>query len=319
MELAVAKEGRALRVERAGDTDAATDRAARRVVYAASILYALVFGAAAAVSYFGYLEPRFDLGNMVQAVWASSHGHLLRVTTENGTEISRLAAHVDPLLVLLVPVWWVWSSPLALLLVQAIAVSAGAVPVYWLARKHLESSRLAATFAVVYLLYPATQFNAFTPIGMHSVSFAVPLILFAIWFLDEDRLIWFGVFALLAASTKEEIGAAVGCLGIWYGVRTGRRLVGGAIFAAGLGITLFDVLVVIPHFAPDGFTPFAGRYAQVGSTPGGMLHTAVTDPAAFVQAVATWHKLFFVVLLFAPFLGLWLRARSCCWAPPRIS
>jgi hypothetical protein len=68
-----------------------------------------------------------------------------------------------------------------------------------------------------------------------------------------------------------------------------------------------NFLVIIPHFARPDVRPFAGRYAQVGSTPGGMLHTAVTDPVAFINAVATGHKLLFVLLLFAPFLGLWLR------------
>jgi uncharacterized membrane protein len=193
-----------------------------------------------------------------------------------------------------------------LLFIQAIAVSAGSIPVYWLARKHLHSSRLAATYAIAYLLYPATQFNTFTPIGMHPVSFAIPLILFAIWFLDEDRLVLFAVFALLAASTKEEIPAAVGCLGIWYAVRKGRRLVGASIVGLGFGITLLNILVVIPHFAQGGVSPFAGRYEGVGATPRGMLHTAATDPIAFVNTIATWHKVFFVVLLLVPFLGLWL-------------
>jgi uncharacterized membrane protein len=285
---------------------AASDVVTRRFVYATTAVYALVFSAGASVTYLAYDEPRFDLGNMVQAIWSTSHGHVLRTTTEHGVEISRLGAHVDPFLVLLVPFWWLWSSPLILLFIQAVSVSAGAIPVYWLARKHLQNSRLAATFAVVYLLYPATQFNVFTPIGLHAVSFSIPLILFAIWFLDERRLVPFAIFGLAAATTKEEIALGVGCLGIWYAARTGRRTVGASIFAIGLAITLFNMLVVIPHYAETGASPFAGRYEAVGATPGGMLHTAVTDPIAFVNAVATWHKFGFVVLLLAPFLGLWL-------------
>ena len=75
--------------------------------------------------------------------------------------------------------------------------------------------------------------------------------------------------ALLAATTKEEIPLAVGCLGIWYAVTHGRRLVGATIFALGLTATLFDFLVVIPHFAPSGVDPFAERYSGVGGTPAG--------------------------------------------------
>jgi uncharacterized membrane protein len=114
------------------------------------------------------------------------------------------------------------------------------------------------------------------------------------------------VFALLAASTKEEIAAAVGCLGVWYAVRRGKRLLGAAVFALGLGISLVNFLVVIPHFSPSGIDPFAARYSDVGTTPGGIAHTALHDPLALVEAVATGHKLLYVALLLGPFLGLWL-------------
>src|SRR6185503_7204019 len=119
---------------------------------------------------------RFDLGNMVQAIWNTQHGHLLETTSASGHQGDRLGFHVDPFLLLFVPLFWVWSSPLLLLVVQVLAVTSGVFPVFWLARKHLDSSRAAAHFAVAYLLYPATQFNAFTiGDGFHSVSLAVPL------------------------------------------------------------------------------------------------------------------------------------------------
>jgi uncharacterized membrane protein len=194
-----------------------------------------------------------------------------------------------------------------LVVFQAIAVASGALPVFWLARKHLGSPRAGANFAFAYLLYPATQFNAFTnQVGFHSVSIAVPLVLYAVWFLDEERLVAFSALALLAASTKEEIPLAVGCLGIWYAVRTGRRLFGLSVFGAGLAISLFNFLWVIPHFSPSGTDPFAGRYRAVGSTPRGIAHKLFTDPMAFVHAVASGHKALYLVLLLVPFLGLWL-------------
>jgi uncharacterized membrane protein len=174
-----------------------------------------------------------------------------------------------------------------LVTVQAVAVASGAIPVYWLARKHLHTERAAAHFAFAYLLFPATQFNAFTiSSGFHSVALAVPLLLFAIWYLDERRLVPFG---------------------IWYAVRHGERLVGAAILVCGFAISLFDFLVVIPHYSTNGANPFAGRYAQIGTTPSGVVHTALTNPSAIVHDLATGHKLLYVVMLLGPFLGLFLR------------
>jgi uncharacterized membrane protein len=37
-----------------------------------------------------------------------------------------------------------------------------------------------------------------------------------------------------------------------------------------------------------------------------MLHVALRDPSAFVHQMATWHKVAFLLMVFAPFLGLWL-------------
>jgi uncharacterized membrane protein len=270
------------------------------IAYSASGIFALLFAAAAAVEFRAFQGQRLDLGDMTQTVWATAHGHFLRATTPDGHEFVRLGAHVDPFLALLAPLWWIWPSPLMLLVVQAVAVAAGALPVYWLARKRLGDERAAVGFAAAYLLYPATQFNALTDSGPHPVSFAVPLILFAIWFLDSDRLVPFALTALLAASTKEEIPLAIGCLGIWYAVTHGRRLVGGAIFALGLTATLVDFLVIIPHFSPSGSNPFEHRYAAVGGTPGGIVHTLLTHPGTLIATATGSGKPQFLLLMLLP-------------------
>ena len=133
---------------------------------------------------------------------------------------------------------------------------------------------------------------------------AIPLVLYAIWFLDEDRLVAFSVVALFVCLTKEEIPLAVGCLGIWYAVRKGRRRFGFGVFAIGLAITLFDFLWLIPHFSATGVEPFAHRYQAVGGTPMGIARELFTNPVAFAHAVGTGHKAFYLGILFIPLLGL---------------
>jgi uncharacterized membrane protein len=280
---------------------------ALRAVYAGMAAYAVLFLLAAIVHYAVFKEARLDNGDMVQSIWNTLHGRFLEMTTATGHQSDRLGFHVDPFLLLFVPLFWIWSSPALLLVVQVLAVVSGALPVFWLARKHLDSSRAAAHFTFAYLLYPATQFNAFTiGDGFHSVSLALPLVLYAVWFLDEERPVAFSVVALLAFTTKEEIPLAIGCLGIWYAVRRGRRMFGASVFAVGLAFTLFNFLWVIPHFSPTGADPYAGRYRAVGGTPRGIAHKLFIDPLAFVHAVATGHKAAYIILLLVPFLGLWL-------------
>ena len=102
---------------------------------------------------------RFDLGNMTQAVWSTAHGDPLAVTNLAGEQTTRLASHFDPILVLFAPLWWVWPSPEAPAVAQAIAIALGALPVFWLGRKHLRWSAPRLGFALAYLLYPGTRLD----------------------------------------------------------------------------------------------------------------------------------------------------------------
>src|SRR4029078_3314619 len=112
----------------------------------------------------------------------------------------------------------------------------------------------------------------------HPVALACPLLLFAIWFLDEDRLLPFALCAAVAATTKEESALVVAGLGIWYALAHGRRWTGAAIAVTGVAVALVALEVVIPHFNTAGYSDFLSVSTQVGSTPGGIVHTALTDP-----------------------------------------
>lgn len=266
--------------------------------------FAAGFGALAVLRHRSFETGRFDLGNMTQAVWSTADGDTLAVTNLAGEQTTRLASHFDPILVLFAPLWLVWPSPEALLVAQAAALALGAVPVFWLARKHLDSERAGLGFALAYLLFPATQWVALS--DFHPVALACPLLLFAFWFLDEDRLLPFALCAALACTTKEEIPLAVAGLGLWYALARRRRGAGIAIAVAGAGLAAF-ALGVVEHYN-DGGGPFAGRYDEVGGSPIGILKTLVTDPLTIARALFDREGLAYLLALLAPLAFLPLAA-----------
>ena len=272
----------------------------RTLVVGAMVLWAAGFSALAVLRYNAFLNKRFDLGNLTQAVWTTAHGEPLSVTEVGGEQIVRLGAHVDPILVLFAPLWWLWPSPLMLGVVQAVAVALGALPVFWLARKHLPSERGAAYLALAYLLYAPVQWNTMNEFDPPTL--AIPLVLFAVWYLDEDRLWAFAAFALLAASTREQMPLLLAGLGLWYAVSRRRLVVGAAIAAAGVALTVLAFEVVIPAFS-GGSSPFESRYAAVGGSPLGIAQTLVTDPALIVREATTANDLVFLAMMFVPLLG----------------
>ena len=126
-------------------------------------------------------------------MWSTAHGDFLSVTGLTGRQISRLGAHFDPIVAAFAPLWWLWPDPRSSSSSQAVAVATGAVPVYLLGRRHLGSEWAAAGFALAYLLHPATQWLVLD--DFHPVALATPLLLWAFWFLDSDRLLPFAVTA----------------------------------------------------------------------------------------------------------------------------
>ena len=273
----------------------------RALLWSAIAAYASGFSALSILRHRAFATGRFDLGNMVQAVWSTAHGHPLQITSLRGDQISRLGSHFDPILAAFAPLWLLWPSPDMLLVVQAIAVALGALPVFWLARKHLVSERAGVGFALAYLIYPPTEWLTLNE--FHPVALACPLLLFAIWFLDEGRLLPFAACAAGAATTKEEIALVVAGLGVWYGFAHARRLTGAVVAAAGIAVALVAIEVVIPHFNRAGTSSFFTRYSEVGSTPGGVVHTALTNPWKIVTTALTGRGLGYLARLVLP-LGL---------------
>jgi len=118
----------------------ARERVWTLVVWAGMAVWSALLFFIAHRSYTNFREGRYDLGHMVQAVWSTAHGNPLEVTEAvSGEQIVRLGAHVDPFLVVLAPLWLVWGSPLVLAFAQIAVVSLGALPVFWLGRRHLGS------------------------------------------------------------------------------------------------------------------------------------------------------------------------------------
>jgi len=280
------------------------ERAWTLTVWGAMLGWTIVLASIARRSYDDFGLARFDLGNMVQAVWSTAHGHPLEMTNgSTGEQMVRLGTHVDPILVLLTPFWALWPSPLSLAFVQIAAVAAGALPVFWLARRHLGSEKLGCVLALAYLAYPWLSWSAVGAI--HPVTFAIPLFLYAIWFLDSDRVWAFAPFAVLAALTGELMGVTVAVLGLWYALARGRRTAGLAITALGLGWVLFALYVVVPRYASDS-NVFYGFYDQIGGSPTGVIRTAFTDPGAIASTLLAGHVIAFLLWLAVPLAGLFL-------------
>jgi Predicted membrane protein (DUF2079) len=152
----------------------------------------------------------------------------------------------------------------------------------------------------------------------HAVALACPLLLFAFWYLDEDRLGPFAVVAALAVLTKEEVGFVVAALGIWYALARGRRRAGVAIAAAGTAVSLLAILAVLPAFS-DGESDFYRRYGEVGGSPGGIVETLLTDPLLVLEVAFDGRGVGYLARLLAPLALVLLAPLTLVVAVPELA
>ncbi|MBA2643204.1 MAG: DUF2079 domain-containing protein [Actinobacteria bacterium] len=273
------------------------------LVWGAMLGWSVALFTTVRTAYDTFQLPRFDLGNMAQAVASTAHGRPLEVTLATGEQSLRLASHIDPILALLAPFWILAPTPLTLAAVQIAACALGALPVFWLARRHLGSETTAALLALVYLFYPWLAWTALE--AFHPVTLAIPLFLYAIWFLDSERVWAFAPFAVLALLTGELMGIAIAGLGLWYWLARGHRRPGLVIAWAGMAWTAFAVKVLVPAFRGDA-SPFYDRFASVGGSPEGLIRTVFTDPGAIAAALFTLDDFAYIVWLAIPLAGAFL-------------
>jgi uncharacterized membrane protein len=235
-----------------------------------------------------------DLGNIDQALWNTARGDFLAFT--NMTHIApignRLALHVEPILLLFVPFYWIgFGGPELLIVVQAAVVGLGALPLYLLARDALTSSReihgsdsllptpyslLLVAFPLAYLLLPALE--AAVMYDFHPLALAATFLLFAFYFLEKGHPWLFGFFAVLAIATKEDMGLTVAMLGLYAIIAHRRWRLGGVTMLVGAVWFVLAVFVIQPQFNPMGGNIQANRYTWLGETPQAIIGTLLFRP-----------------------------------------
>jgi uncharacterized membrane protein len=283
------------------DRDERDRRFRRNAVYVllGAVAFAGVYSLLSWLKYRAYLDARFDLGNMVQAVYNTAHGRFLEITTGEirPRQMSRLGSHVDPILALFVLPWLVWPSPVMLLVGQALVVATGAWPAYRLGARVTRDPGAGALLAGAYLLYPALGFLVLNE--FHPVALAAALLLWAFLYLEEDRWIRAAVFLVLAALCKETVPLVIAAMGVYFAIRkrSWRPLLVTALAAAYFVVAVW---IVIPHFN-GGQSPYIARYGQYGEGAGEIVRTAITDPGRTIADLTSAPNLRYWLHLLWPF------------------
>lgn len=219
-----------------------------RVLWAFVCIWGALLTFLSVATYTGYNSGMYDIGNMAQAIASVQRGQPLVFTYIDGPT-SRLAFHVEFFYYILALPYIVWPDPRLLLAMQALLYAIGAIPIYALAYRNLDSRFAARCLALVYLLYPTVQTSVL--FDLHGDTLAMPFLLFALQALDVRAWRRYFIFIALALSCKFYVALPVLLLGgiIWW--QYGERKI--AIWTATIGLVygVVTFLVVRPLFTTD--------------------------------------------------------------------
>ena len=263
------------------------------------------------------LTSGYDLGIFDEAVRSYAGGHLPYAALKGSTHFSVLGDHFSPVLVLLVPFYWILPTADTLLVAQAFLLAVALVPLARWAHREL-GAEAAAVIAFGY----GSSWGIAAAVGFdfHEVCFAVPLIAFSLEALAAQRWRTALLWALPLVLVKEDLGftlAVIGLLVAWKG----PRLLGLAAAAFGVAASLLEVLVLIPLAADGGYA----YWSKSGISAGGAGGSAAVHPSVLHQLLAVPHNLFLphvklvtLITLFAPTAFLALRSRLALVVVPTL-
>ena len=270
---------------------------AQRLAVLLVLLWAGLAGLLAVLQHLAFNSHAYDLAIFDQVVWNSAQGRLFENSVMADSP-SFLGHHFSPILLALVPLYWVYADPVALLAAQALLVALAGLPVFWLARDLLNSAGLALAVLLAYLLHPATAYVAL--FDFHEIALAIPLLAMALYLLLRRRYVLCALCIALALLAKEEVGLVAAAMGLFIALAQRRWKAGLVVAAAGTLWTLLLVRYVIPGFHPSGEYFFNARYANLGATPLAALRNTLLDPGYALGQMFAPAKQLYIQQLFAP-------------------
>jgi uncharacterized membrane protein len=271
--------------------------------------YAVWMSVYTIVNHRHFTTMAFDLGSYNNMFYNCLHGHPFRGTAvlRTGGNWSMLSNHAEFTMFALLPFYALHQNAETLLVMQAVALGSGAIPIYRFAARRIPRS-MAWMLAFAYLFYaPMHQANFY---DVHFQPFGAVFTLWAVDFLDLRRFWLFSLFFVLALGCREDIPIGFIAIGA-YLILAGQRPRMGALLCV-LSAAYFVVIkfVVMPRFGQWWFSDmYKELYPSGENSYGGVMKTFITNPVYVFKTLITTEKMTFFLQTVAPLAFLPLRRR----------
>lgn len=164
-----------------------------------------------------FSSPTYDFGIFSQMFYYMKNTGLPLTTLERTGLLSHFDVHISPIYYLMLPIYWLFPSPVTLQVLQAAVIVSAVIPM-WLIGKQRGLSGLQRTLiCALLLLLPTTAGGAYY--DLHENCFLLPLVLWLLYALDRKSLLLTVLFGILTLSVKEDAAVYVAIIAIYAAVR----------------------------------------------------------------------------------------------------
>jgi uncharacterized membrane protein len=218
----------------------------------------------------------FDQGIFDQVFWNSLHGRFFESSLSSSlssavvhdgqvpaVDYRRLGQHFTPALLLWLPYYAMFSSPIGLSILQVSIVTVAGLLLYALARQHLDpllSTWITASF------YAGNAVIGPTVANFHDLC-QIPLFIFGLLLALEKRLWWLvAVLSVLTLLVREDSGVVLFSVGIYLVLSRRFPRVGLGLCMISLVYMMVLTNVIMPIISPDIYRRFTieqfGQYVD---------------------------------------------------------
>jgi uncharacterized membrane protein len=269
-----------------------------------ALIFFAVFTCASYARWANFEYRTFDLAYYVQAIWQLIHGRF-QVSVEG---VPLLGNHVEPIVVLIAPLFLLFRHPLVFVLVQNAAL-ASMGPVAFSVGQRLGLDRKAALLlGGAILLTPATGYIALHE--FHPEAFTAPflLLMFRARLRGSLRAHWGWLIAVLACKENMALLIAAYCAVHLILERKRPPAELRAWYLWPMAVSVFWFIACAKLITPalnSGSIDYLALYDRLGTSAGDILLKSITQPqvifGALLQSLSQGNLLWALLL---PFLAL---------------
>jgi uncharacterized membrane protein len=264
-------------------------------------IYIVVFGTLTWRQQSNFGTFGFDMGIYDQGIWLVSH---FKYPFDTVRGLNYFGHHVNIITLLFVPAYWLGAGPHFLYLVETIAMAAGAIPVWLLARDKTDPW-VALVPAGAYLLFPSLEWINWW--HFHPDALIITPLLFAWWLATRKNWRWFVVALVFALLAKEDAALAVLAMGFVLWVRKERKW---AYITAAAGFVWFLIAtkLIIPYANHGKEAFYEELFPGLGHSMFQILFNIVRHPSRVYRFAVLSDRLKYYRQLIFPVAGLGLGA-----------